>query len=79
MPRWPASSRSPSKPSSTLNTCVKPAFAAACAASAERLPLRQSSSTTASLPVFASSSRTKRGLRVRLVPVAQGTCRLSGT
>ena len=43
---------------------VKPALAALRPPGAERLPLRHSSSTTLSLPVLASSSRRKRGLRV---------------
>ena len=43
--RWPLSSGSPSKPSSTLITWVKPALSSAMPASTERKPLRQSSTT----------------------------------
>src|SRR5574337_494610 len=61
---------SASKPSRILKTLVKSALVAASAAT-ERLPMRHKSSSTASLPVLLSSSRTKRGLRAGLVPVAQ--------
>ena len=58
---------------------MNPALVATSAASAERLPLRQSNKITSVLLAFFSNSLMKRGLRVKAVPVAQGMCSTFGT
>ncbi len=76
-PRWSSGSRSPSKPSSTLNDGPRPAAVAALAAAIDRTPDRQRNTSGRLAPASnpARSPRARRGAR----PRSQGSARRRGT